>query len=282
MYFLGGCNHNCTQFPISTMSTNTQALTSALMPFFLAIRVISDAIQEPAVNLYGFNYADEPPGWAREDYVQPEPYFDQNGNEIQRHEWIYASAVFSLAPYTHSVKVTVRCWDDPNSYTRLCILAADEHKHMVKKIMQEDIDHCVDTEIQKPDGQEPRLIHEMIGTTVRTGIQDAVTGRRFVWFLLEMSASNPRAHPVGRRTPQEEREWERERQQNMDPDKFGRVDEDKNKILELHGGLDLVEVDMEVEEEEKTVRVRREPRVKAEEVKMEVRIKPEVKLEETE
>ncbi|KAH6877925.1 hypothetical protein BKA58DRAFT_398018 [Alternaria rosae] len=263
------------------MSTSAQALTSVSMPIYLAIRVITDAAYQPVINLCAITYADEPSGWEREDYIQPESYFDQNVNEMQRHIWIYASAHFALAPYTRYMKVTIRCWDDPDSDTRLSIIAADEHKHLAESLVQEDIDHFIDMEIHKPDGQKPRLVHGMTGAAFRAGIQDPVTGRRFAWSLRELNTSSPGAHPVGRRTLQEEKKLERDRQQNVDPDEIGRVEEGKKERLELHGGLDLVKVDMRVKEEE--VEIKAETRVKTGKVKTEVRVKmEEVKVEKTE
>jgi len=261
------------------MSTSAQALPGAPTPLYLAIRVITDAAYQPVINLCAITYADEPSGWEREDDIQPEPLFDQNGNQMQRHKWIYASALFALAPYTRHMKITVRCWDDPDSDIRLNIIAADEHKHLAEKLVQKDIDHFIDTEIHKPDGQKPRLVHEMTGVAFRAAILDPVTGRRFAWSLLELSTSNHSAHPVGRRTLQEEQELERERLQDVEEEEFGRVEEGKRERLELHGGLDLVEVNMGVEEEE--VEIEAEPRVKVEKLKMEAKMK-EVKMEKRE
>ncbi|KAI4956266.1 hypothetical protein J4E91_000477 [Alternaria rosae] len=263
------------------MSTSAQALTSVSAPLHLAIRVITDAAHQPVINLCAITYADEPSGWEREDYIQPESHFDLNGNEMRRHKWIYASAHFALAPYTRYMEVTIRCWDDPDSDTRLSIIAADEHKHLAERLVQEDIDHFVDTEMHKPDGQKPRLVREMTGAAFRAGIQDPVTGRRFAWSLLGLNTSSPRAHPVGRRTLQEEQELERNRQQNVDSDEIGRVEEGKKERLELHGGLGLVEVYMRVKEEE--VEIKAETRAKLGRVKTEVRVKmEEVKIEKTE
>lgn len=243
------------------MSTSSQALTSVSTPLYLAIRVITDAGYQPVINLCAITYADEPSGWEREVYIQSEPYFNQNGNQRQRHQWIYASAHFALAPYTRYMNVTVRCWDDLNSDTRLSIIAADEHRHLAERVVQEDIDQFVDTEIHKPDGQKPRLAHEMTDAAFRAGIQDPVTGRRFAWSLLELNTSNPRAYPAGRRNLQEERELEEDMQQIVDPDDFGHVEEGKKERLELHGGLGLVEVDMEKNLEE-GVQIKVEARAK--------------------
>lgn len=121
----------------------------------------------------------------------------------------------------------------------------------------------------------------MTGAAFRAGIQDPVTGRRFAWSLLELNISSPRVSPVGRRTLQEEQKLERDRQQNVDSDEIGRVEEGRKERLELHGGRDLVEVAMRVKEEEVEIKV--ETRVKTGQVKTEVRVKmEEVKIEKTE
>jgi hypothetical protein len=179
------------------------------------------------------------------------------------------------------MKITIRCWDDPRSYTRLSIIAVDEHEHVVERLMQEDIAHVIDTDIQTSAGQQPQISLDRDGTNVYADIQDSVTGQRFWWTSLEFGASNARAYPVGRRAPEENQKLEVERRCKVNQEEWGRVEEGKEERLELHGSLDLVEVEMDVEEG--MVEVKTETKVKVEETETETKVKTEVmEVEETE
>jgi hypothetical protein len=166
------------------------------------------------------------------------------------------------------MKITIRCWDDPLSYTRLSIIVADEYKHVVERLMQEDITHVIDTDIQTSAGQQPQISLDRDGTNVYADMQDPVTGRRFWWTSLEFGASNARAYPVGRRDPEEDQKLEVERQCKVNQEELGRMEEGREERLEMHGGLDLVELEVDVEEE--MVEVKTDTRVKTEERKKEI------------
>lgn len=228
------------------MSTTVQPPTSEPTPFYLSMRLTTHAEQRPTINFCGITYANESSGWAREDYIQPETQFDRYGNEIPRHAWIYASAIFTLAPYARSMKITVRCYDDRVSDTQLYIIEADEHKHVAEEAMREDIAHFVDAKVQPSAVEQLQLTPGTIGMGTNVDLQDLVTRQNTWWSLLGWEAFNTRAYPVGRRTPEEEeevlKELHKEWQRKTGWGAFGRVEEGRKERLELHAGLDLVEL----------------------------------------
>ncbi|KAG9189374.1 hypothetical protein G6011_06242 [Alternaria panax] len=190
------------------MTATLQPSTSELTPLYLSLRLTTRAEQKPTISSCGITYADEPLGWVRDDHVQPMLQFDCYGNEIPRHAWVYSSAIFTPAPYTRSLKITVQCYDDKVSDTRLSIVALDEYKHMAEEALRGDIARHVDAVVQTPAGKHAQITQVLTSTGFDVDLQDPVTGRNGWWSLLEWSASNTRAYPVGRRTPEEQEKEE--------------------------------------------------------------------------
>ncbi|CAN9248936.1 unnamed protein product [Alternaria alternata] len=235
------------------MTTTLQPRTSETTPLYLSIRLTTHAKQKPTIGTCDIAYADEPLERMPDDYVQPKLQHNRYGNVIPQHSWVYTSAVFTSAPYTRSMKITMRCYDDKVSDTRLSIIAVDEYKHVSEGAMREDIARYVDAVVQTPAGQQAQIRQVMTSTSYDIDLQDPVTGQNNWWSLLQWSACNTRAYLVGRRIPEQNMErmreiredWERE----TDSEAFGCVEEGKKDWLELHAVLDLVEVNTDVEEE---------------------------------
>jgi hypothetical protein len=235
------------------MTTTLQPYTSEITSLYLSIRLTTHAKQKPTIGTCDIAYADEPLERMRDDYVQPKLQHNRYGNEIPQHSWVYTSAVFTPAPYTRSMKIIMRCYDDKVSDTRLSTIAVDEYKHVSEGAMREDIARYVDAVVQTPAGQQAQIRQVMTSTGYDIDLQDPVTGQNNWWSLLQWSACNTRAYPVGRRIPEQNMErmreiredWERE----TDWEAFGCVEEGKKERLELHAVLDLVEVNTDVEEE---------------------------------
>jgi hypothetical protein len=239
------------------MATNVELSTNETTPFYLSMRLITRTGQRPPIEFCDVTYADEPPMWARKDYCQPEPQFNCYGDEVPRHEWIYASAIFTPAPCLHSMKVTVRTYDDKISDSQLFIIAADEHKHVAEKAMREDLAHFVGTKFQNSAILQEHWKPLICDMHSNVEILDPVTGQHFWWILVEWEVHNPMAYPVRRRITEEEEGQEYEPGYwplRTGCEESGRVEEGEKKQLEL------VEVNMNVEEEEEATVIETERR----------------------
>lgn len=138
------------------------------------------------MSIYAISYADEPVLCDREGRIesQLDPAMWQS--------YIYASRIFTPAPYTRSMRLTVRMPISRDHNAQINILELDERKDSVERMMREDILNYLEGLNGDIVENVMRIEMERLEESIHASFLDRVTGRKTWWDLWPEEVVNTR------------------------------------------------------------------------------------------